>query len=121
MIKEFTQVWVTFRKECLHRFPAAAVEPRFADVAYLGSLHRHILHFKVGIEVFHDDRDIEFIQFLHWLEGLYAGGVLEVDYKSMEMISDDLAEEIGHKYPGRRVEITVAEDGENGATTTYKP
>ena len=79
MKKEFTQVWVTFRKECYHRFPAAAVEPRFADVAYLGSRHRHILHFKVGIEVFHDDRDIEFIQFLHWLEGLYAGGVLEVD------------------------------------------
>ena len=41
------------------------------DVSFLGYPHRHIFHFKVMIEVYHDDRDIEFIQFKRWMEGLY--------------------------------------------------
>ena len=35
------------------------------------------------------------------------------------MISDDLYEAIAHRYPNRDIEITVAEDGENGATVYY--
>ena len=47
--------------------------------------------------MFHDDRDIEFIQFKRWLERLYAnteGGpeVLELDHKSCEMIADELSD-----------------------------
>ena len=76
------------------------------------------------IEVFHDDRDIEFIQFKRWLERLYSAdqssGVLVLDYKSCEMICDELAETINKKYPNRRMEITVSEDGENGATIQYE-
>ena len=93
------------------------------DVSFLGYPHRHIFHFRVCIEVFHDDRDIEFIQFKRWLEKLYSGsetgGVLVLDYKSCEMICDELAETINKKYPNRRMEITVSEDGENGATIQY--
>ena len=76
------------------------------------------------IEVFHDDRDIEFIQFKRWLERLYSNdksdGVLVLDYKSCEMICDELAEKINEKYPNRKLEITVSEDGENGATIQYE-
>ena len=36
------------------------------------------------------------------------------------MISDDLAEQINAKYPNRKIEITVSEDGENGATSRYE-
>ena len=90
------------------------------DVSFLGYIHRHIFHFKVAIEVFHDDRDIEFIQFKRWLESLYANGTLELDYKSCEMICDDLAQHINHKYPGRKISLTVSEDGENGATIDYE-
>jgi len=75
-------------------------------------------HFNVSIEVFHNDRDIEFIQFKRWLESLYQG-TLELNYKSCEMISDDLYEVIASRYPGRDIEITVSEDGENGATIRY--
>ena len=118
------RIWVTFRKEGIHKYPAAATAPALAtgdeyDVSFLGSPHRHIFHFTVAIEVFHNDRDIEFIQFKRWLEKLYAGGTLELNYKSCEMISDDLYEAIAHRYPGRDIEITVAEDGENGATVYY--
>jgi hypothetical protein len=73
----------------------------------------------VAIEVFHNDRDIEFIQFKRWLENLYKGGTLELNYKSCEMISDDLYEQIATRYPDRDIEITVSEDGENGATIYY--
>jgi len=118
-------IWVTFRKEGLHKYPAALDDPKLAtggadDVSFLGYIHRHIFHFNVAIEVFHDDRDIEFIQFKRWLEGLYADGTLQLDYKSCEMICDDLSETINKKYPGRNIKLTVSEDGENGATIEYE-
>ena len=124
MNKAARSIWVTFKKEGIHKYPAALDDPKLAtgdyyDVSFLGYPHRHIFHFKVRIEVFHDDRDIEFIQFKRWLESLYAGGTLELDYKSCEMIADDLYNEISTKYPGRFVEIDVAEDGENGCSIIY--
>ena len=117
-------IWVTFRKEGIHKYPAALTDPKLAtgdeyDVSFLGYPHRHMFHFKVAIEVFHDDRDIEFIQFKRWLEKLYAERTLELDYKSCEMISDALYLEIIKRYPGRAVEIEVSEDGENGSKTEY--
>lgn len=122
MLQE-TLIWVTFEKEGLHKYPAALDDPKLKtgdeyDVSFLGYIHRHIFKFKVEIEVFHDDRDIEFIQFKRWLQSLYAGE-LNVDFKSCEMIATDLYEQINARYPGRKVVITVAEDGENGATLTW--
>jgi hypothetical protein len=35
------------------------------------------------------------------------------------MIADDLYKEISAKYPGRFVEISVAEDNENGCSIFY--
>ena len=117
-------IFVTFQKEGIHMYPAAATDPKLAtgdeyDVSFLGTPHRHIFHFDVSIEVFHNDRDIEFIQFKRWLENLYKGGALELNYKSCEMISDDLYNQIATRYPDRSIEITVSEDGENGATIYY--
>ena len=89
------------------------------DVSFLGYPHRHIFHFRVAITVTHNDRDIEFIQFKRWLEKLYAEKTLELDYKSCEMMSDDLFDKISEKYPGREVKIEVSEDGENGALIEY--
>ena len=118
------KIWVTFQKEGIHCYPAAATDPALAtgdeyDVSFLGTPHRHIFHFKVRIEVFHNDRDIEFIQFKRWMERLYAQDVIQLDHKSCEMIADDLNQEITTKYPGRFVEIDVAEDGENGCNNHY--
>jgi len=113
------QIWVTFKKEGIHKYPAALEDPKLQDVSFLGYPHRHIFHFKVWIEVFHDDRDIEFIQFKRWLEALYQG-TLELDYKSCEMFADELAHQIQMKHPGREIRIEVSEDGENGCDNTYK-
>lgn len=117
-------IWVTFRKEGIHKYPAALDDSKLKtgdeyDVSFLGYPHRHIFHFTVSIEVFHNDRDIEFIQFKRWLESLYSTGVVELNYKSCEMISDDLYQQIASRYPDRDIHITVSEDGENGATIYY--
>ena len=120
------RIWVTFRKEGIHCYPAAATDPKLNtageyDVSFLASPHRHIFHFRVSIDVFHNDRDIEFIQFKRWLESLYNGqnSVLELDFKSCEMIADDLYLQIAERYPNRNVSIQVAEDGENGCLIHY--
>jgi len=119
------KIWVTFRKEGIHCYPAAATDPALAtgdeyDVSFLGTPHRHIFHFRVWIDVLHNDRDIEFIQFKRWLENLYKAGILQLDYKSCEMMADDLYAEIAARYPDRAVWIEVAEDGENGALIKYE-
>ena len=119
------KIWVTFQKEGVHCYPAAATDPQLAtgdeyDVSFLGTPHRHIFHFKVHIDVFHNDRDIEFIQFKRWLENLYKDAILELDYKSCEMISDDLYIQIASRYPNRAVWIEVSEDGENGCLIRYE-
>jgi hypothetical protein len=120
------KIWVTFRKEGIHRYPAAATDPKLCtpgeyDVSFLANAHRHVFHFRVSIDVFHNDRDIEFIQFKRWLESLYSGNssVLELDWKSCEMIADDLYLQIADRYPNRCVSIEVSEDGENGCTISY--
>ena len=119
------KIWVRFQKEGIHCYPAAATDPALAtgnryDVSFLGTPHRHIFHFRVWIDVFHNDRDIEFIQFKRWLEDLYSGGILELNYKSCEMIADDLYLRIADRYPDRAVWIEVAEDGENGCLIKYE-
>jgi len=120
------QIWVTFQKEGIHCYPAAATDPMLNtndeyNVAFLASPHRHIFHFRVSIDVFHNDRDIEFIQFKRWLIALYSGqdSVLELNYKSCEMIADDLYIQIAQRYPNRCVIIEVSEDGENGCSISY--
>jgi len=117
-------IFVTFQKEGIHKYPAAATDPSLAtgdeyDVSFLATPHRHVFHFNVAVQVFHNDRDIEFIQFKRWLENQYSQGILELNFKSCEMMSDDLFEIIASRYPDRDIEITVSEDGENGATIYY--
>ena len=124
------RIWVTFQREGIHCYPEAATDPLLAtgdeyDVSFLASPHRHIFHFRVSIDVFHSDRDIEFIQFKRWLENLYSpskdnnSSVLELNNKSCEMIADDLYLKIAERYQNRAVEIEVSEDGENGCSISY--
>jgi hypothetical protein len=118
------QIWVSFRKEGIHRYPAAGTDPNLCtageyDVSFLANAHRHIFHFRVAIDVFHNDRDIEFIQFKRWLESLYNTDIIQLDFKSCEMIADDLYDQIAARYPNRAVVIDVSEDGENGCVISY--
>ena len=117
-------IFVTFQKEGMHKYPAALTDPNLAtgdeyDVSFLGYPHRHIFHFKVWLGITHNDRDVEFIQFKRWLLNLYKDATLSLDFKSCEMMSDDLYAQISQKYPDREVWIEVSEDGENGSFIKY--
>ena len=106
-------IWVTTSFEGFHYYKDAPEE-----VAFLRNLHRHIFHVKVFIEVFHNDRDIEFILFKRFVNKLINELVLD-NNKSCEMIADELAGHIKDKYPGRRLIIEVSEDNENGVRKEY--
>jgi hypothetical protein len=123
-IRPNKMIWVTFQKEGVHCYPAAATDPTLAtgdeyDVSFLANKHRHIFHFRVWLSVTHNDRDVEFIQFKRWLENLYKDNILDLNFQSCEMMSDDLYSEISQKYPDREVWIEVSEDGENGSFIKY--
>jgi hypothetical protein len=114
---------VSYQKEGIHKYPAAAEDPKLAtgdwdDVSFLANPHRHMFHFNVRLEVEHNDRDVEFIQFKRWLERLYTQGTLQLDYHSCEMMAEELIEQIMQHYPNRDIEVRVFEDGENGAILT---
>lgn len=125
-IKEAAErkIWVTFCKEGIHRYPEAATDPALCtageyDVSFLASPHRHLFKFCVWIDVWHSNRDLEFIQFKRWLESLYSKDILQLDFKSVEMLADDLYVQIAERYPERAVWIEISEDGENGCLVKY--
>lgn len=107
-------IWVTFQRAGFHRWPDAS-----GDRAYLSATHRHLFKFRVWIQVWHGDREVEFHTFLEWLEGLYQSSILQLDGKSCETISDELYENIAANYPDRDVWIEVSEDGECGSYSQY--
>ena len=123
VITKKSWIYVKFQREGIHKYPAALTDPKLAtggdDVIFLGYPHRHMFHFKVQLEVFHDDRDVEFIQFKRELEALYSSGVMQLDYKSCEMMAQDLAKYIQTKYPKRDLTIDISEDNENGSIIEY--
>lgn len=115
---------VSFTKEGIHKYPGAQHDPKLAtgdwdDVSFLGFPHRHIFHFYAKLEVFHNDREVEFIQFKRWLERLFDQGVMQADYKSCEMMAETMIETIHKQYPGRNIEVRVYEDDENGAILVF--
>ena len=112
-------VWVTFQREGIHMYPQAASDPALEEVKFLSYPHRHIFHFRIDIEVFHDDRDIEFILFKRWCENLFDNNILQLNHKSCEMLCDSLFDRISQTYPDRDIIISVSEDNENGAKIYY--
>ena len=112
-------IWVTFQKVGFHKYPQALTDETLADVSYLGQKHLHFFKFKVAIEIFHNDRELEFHQFLNFCESQYSDKTLEVDFKSVEMIADDLYDVLALQFPNRKIIIDVSEDGECGCSIEY--
>ena len=112
-------IWVTFQKAGFHKYPAAATDPSLHDVSYLGDRHRHLFKFTVQIEIFHNDRELEFHQCLNFCESLFENRSVDIDFKSVEMLADDLYVQLASKYPGRNMKINVSEDGECGCLIEY--
>ncbi len=109
-------IYVTEQFEAFHRWKDAPDE-----VAFLRSMHRHMFHVKVTIEVKHDDRDIEFIMFKRKVRDfLREKYEMKEGIGSCEMIAESIIEYLKKEYPGRDVVVEVSEDGENGAIVQYQ-
>ena len=50
---------------------------------------------------------------------MYNEREIELDYKSCEMISNDLWKFLSKKYPSSEIRIDVSEEGINGSYTEY--
>lgn len=111
-------IYVTFQRVGYHMYPDAP-----SEVSYLQDRHRHLFKFKVQIQVWHNEREIEFHMFLNRIESWYNEGTLELNSKSCETIADDLYEKLkeayGSEHP-RDLIIEVSEDGECGAVCHYQ-
>lgn len=115
-----TSITVRVDVEGIHRYPAAAEDPRLADVSFLSFPHRHIFQIEATIQVFHDDRELEFILVKRDLQQAFGQGILQLDYKSCEMINNDVAQYLANRYGANRIYVvSTSEDGENKATSTY--
>ena len=83
------------------------------DRAYLADRHRHLFHVEAKISIFHNDRELEFHDFLDFCRANFPGG--EMGGQSCEMMAEGLIKAIQTRYPGRSVTVSVFEDGEVGA------
>ena len=103
--------------EAVHHYPNAPDE-----VAFLRHPHRHIFHVKTRIEIFHDDRDLEFILVKRAIQKFISDNLSELNHMSCEMIANTIAWFVHNEYcqnRRRRIRISVFEDNENGAVMYY--
>jgi len=103
---------VTTQFEGLHFFKEAS-----GDESFLKYPHRHLFYLKVTIEQFHDNREIEFINFKRWLESQPKNK--DINYRSCEMIATEIGLKILKKYGNRELLVSIMEDGENGGLITF--
>lgn len=122
-------VWCAFRIVGYHNFLDAPEE-----VAYLRVTHRHDFHFKVSVEVSHENREVEFHMLKRFcIESLFSRFPISNDELSFggmscEMIGELLmrliiSEDIYNSMPedsrrARQIIIDVSEDGECGGIVT---
>lgn len=103
--------------EGIHCWPEAPEEVKF-----LRDPHRHIFEVVIEMQVFHDDREVEFIMLKHkvnkWLDvHKDNNGVWQMGRMSCEQVAEQLIELLESKYgKGRWIAVSVYEDGENGCT-----
>lgn len=117
-----TRVFCNTNFEGIHRYSNAPT-----DVEFLTHLHRHMFGVKVEMEVFDDDREVEFIllkrqvnticRSLHSTPG--SSEALTLLELSCEQIAKKIISQLREIYcqdQDRVIIVTVDEDGENGAT-----
>jgi hypothetical protein len=121
------KVHTTF--EGVHFYPGA---PEL--VKDLQSPHRHVFHVRFQVEVFHEDREIEFFLLKHDIEKsissclgsdstFYGNAVIYLGACSCEMIAQKIYDSLAKKYDlnKRKVIISVSEDDNNEGILEVSP
>lgn len=113
-----TFIYVTTQKEFIHQYKDAPEE-----VEYLRYPHRHVAHIKIRIQVFDNNRELEFIMLKHRLDR-YLSELLDTSVlsnRSCETIANSILSFLIEKYGSNRdMYICVSEDGENGCELYYE-
>ena len=110
-----TYIVVNTQYEGIHRYKDAPEQVKF-----LRDYHRHIFNIQAKLEVFHDDRELEFImvkQSINLFFNTFKNefDVYEMGDQSCEMIAKNLIEFLKLKYGKRKITVSIFEDNENGA------
>lgn len=103
--------------EGVHRYEDAPEE-----VKYLRNDHRHLFKIKSKIEVFHEDRELEFIMVKHLIQGRLSLDLNELDNTwymeklSCEQVARMIYDLLEKRYGSERyISVEVSEDDENSA------
>jgi hypothetical protein len=107
-------IYVKTTAEYFHKYENAK-----ESVKFLRDLHRHLLYFKVYIQVFGNDREVEFFEFKKYIETIIKEDIQNNSNYSCETISNMLSDRIKLDYPGRTIMIDISEDNENGSFIVY--
>lgn len=109
---------VKLETEFIHRYKDAPEE-----VVFLRAYHRHMLQLDIEMEVFNDDRELEFILVKRDLQEVFNTGLIDVKYvdKSCETICKEIISLLIDKYGNREIIVTASEDGENAGRVYFKP
>lgn len=84
------------------------------QVGFLQNVHRHKFFCSAKIEVFHEERELEFFIVQEDLKSNFSDG--NMDGKSCETMCMMILAYLGTKYGrNRKYEVEVSEDGENSA------
>lgn len=86
---------------------------------YLASLHRHIFHVEAHLSLAHNEREVEFHNFLDFCKTHFPGGNLGI--QSCETMASELAMKIDNNWPSRKVKVSIFEDNEVGAIVCNYP
>jgi len=120
-----TSIFVTTQVEGIHYW-SKAWKDKLLNVNYLKHPHRHMFHLKLELQVYNDDRELEFLVMKRWLNiiGQKIFGDLahlKPIPMSCEMIAKEILKEV-QKFVSsldddriRSASCEVSEDGENGA------
>lgn len=105
------QIWVTDQFEGFHRWKDAPPE-----VSFLRFWHRHMFKVKVGVNVTHNNRQVEFFILKRALSQIL---VSKLDGEKFESSCEQIAWSICNLLEALGYDVAyvdVSEDGENGAT-----
>jgi hypothetical protein len=117
LVVTLKRIWITTFFNGFHHWPDAP-----AQVAFLRSLHRHRFGVKVSVNVLHSDRDVEFFMLQNDVNKVLVTELAKALKAKPAMSCEMMAEFIGQRLHAMKynvAEITVDEDGENGATLTF--
>ncbi len=107
-------ITVKAEKAGFHCWPNAPKE-----VEFLRHKHRHLFKVEAEIQVYTDDRELEFFivqkQLNHILDEIFAENLRNL---SCEMIAEKVQTKLKKRFPrefeSRNINVRVLEDGENG-------